>query len=202
MALTDSRSARPPRRRPHRQTVATSSGGGLTGVWLQHHHRRPDFESTATASFCASFDPVAAGKAPTTQAGSLLDNIRAKNGIKLKVTPQHDRQRGAPGHPGDREDQLGEGRLRCHVAERRRRSSRTPRPTANHSGPTSMFTNNSTRPDEPPDGWTTTDRPEVERLALGNYKRYPTRPSTDTSTSSAETDPGEALTSSRRPTTT
>ena len=47
----------------------------------------PDFESTATQSFCSQFDPVAAGKL-LDDAGWKLgsDNIRAKNGIKLKLT--------------------------------------------------------------------------------------------------------------------
>jgi len=46
----------------------------------------PDYESTATASFCSAFDPVAAGKL-LDDAGWKLgsDNVRAKGGVKLKI---------------------------------------------------------------------------------------------------------------------
>ena len=72
-----------------RQTVANQLyGGGLTGKpGCNIITGVPDLESTATTSFCASFDPVAAGKT-LDDAGWKLgsDNIRAKNGIKLKLT--------------------------------------------------------------------------------------------------------------------
>ncbi|TMF62710.1 MAG: peptide ABC transporter substrate-binding protein [Chloroflexi bacterium] len=49
----------------------------------------PDYESTATTSFCSTFDPVAAGKL-LDDAGWKLgsDNIRAKGGVKLKILYQ------------------------------------------------------------------------------------------------------------------
>ncbi|HVE26131.1 MAG TPA: peptide ABC transporter substrate-binding protein, partial [Sporichthya sp.] len=72
-----------------RQTVANQLyGGGLTGKpGCNIITGVPDFESTATQSFCSQFDPVAAGKL-LDDAGWKLgsDNIRAKNGIKLKLT--------------------------------------------------------------------------------------------------------------------
>lgn len=72
-----------------RQTVAKQLyGDGLAGkAGCNIITGVPDFESTATKSFCDTFDPVAAGKL-LDDAGWKLgsDGIRAKNGIKLKVT--------------------------------------------------------------------------------------------------------------------
>ncbi|HMC72341.1 MAG TPA: peptide ABC transporter substrate-binding protein, partial [Mycobacteriales bacterium] len=71
-----------------RQTVAKQLyGDGLTGKpGCNIITGIPDFESTATSSFCSQFDPVAAGKM-LDDAGWKLgsDNVRAKNGIKLKL---------------------------------------------------------------------------------------------------------------------
>jgi peptide/nickel transport system substrate-binding protein len=72
-----------------RQTVANQLyGAGLTGKpGCNIITGVPDFESAATASFCSAFDPAAAGKM-LDDAGWKLgsDNIRAKGGIKLKLT--------------------------------------------------------------------------------------------------------------------
>ncbi len=72
-----------------RQTVANQLyGAGLTGKpGCNIITGVPDFESTATASFCAAFDPVAAAKM-LDDAGWKLgsDGVRAKNGIKLALT--------------------------------------------------------------------------------------------------------------------
>ena len=72
-----------------RKTVAVQLyGDGLTGKpGCNIITGVPDLESTATTSFCNAFDPVAAGKL-LDDAGWKLgsDNIRAKNGIKLKVS--------------------------------------------------------------------------------------------------------------------
>jgi len=72
-----------------RKTVAVQLyGDGLTGKpGCNIITGVPDLESTATTSFCASFDPVAAGKMLDDAGWKLgTDNIRAKNGIKLKLT--------------------------------------------------------------------------------------------------------------------
>ena len=74
-----------------RSTVAKQLyGDGLTGKpGCNIITGVPDLESTATASFCSSFDPVAAGKM-LDDAGWKLgsDNIRAKGGVKLKILYQ------------------------------------------------------------------------------------------------------------------
>ena len=74
-----------------RTTVAKQLyGDGLTGKpGCNIITGVPDFESTATTSFCSAFDPVAAGKL-LDDAGWKLgsDNIRAKGGVKLKVLYQ------------------------------------------------------------------------------------------------------------------
>ncbi|HLZ47190.1 MAG TPA: peptide ABC transporter substrate-binding protein [Candidatus Limnocylindria bacterium] len=71
-----------------RKTVAEQLyGDGLTGKpGCNIITGIPEYESTATQSFCNTFDPVAAGKM-LDDAGWKLgsDNVRAKNGIKLKV---------------------------------------------------------------------------------------------------------------------
>ncbi len=72
-----------------RKTVAVQLyGDGLTGKpGCNIITGVPDLESTATTSFCATFDPVAAGKLLDDAGWKLgTDNIRAKNGIKLKLT--------------------------------------------------------------------------------------------------------------------
>ena len=72
-----------------RKTVAVQLyGDGLTGKpGCNIITGVPDLESTATTSFCAAFDPVAAGKVLDDAGWKLgTDNIRAKNGIKLKLT--------------------------------------------------------------------------------------------------------------------
>ena len=72
-----------------RSTVAKQLyGDGLTGKpGCNIITGVPDYESTATSAFCASFDPVAAGKM-LDDAGWKLgsDNIRAKGAVKLKLT--------------------------------------------------------------------------------------------------------------------
>ena len=74
-----------------RQTVAKQLyGDGLTGKpGCNIITGVPDYESTATTSFCNSFDPVAAGKM-LDDAGWKLgsDNVRAKGGVKLKILYQ------------------------------------------------------------------------------------------------------------------
>ena len=74
-----------------RKTVAQQLyGDGLTGKpGCNIITGIPDFESTATQSFCSQFDPVAAGKL-LDDAGWKLgsDNVRAKNGVKLKILYQ------------------------------------------------------------------------------------------------------------------
>ena len=74
-----------------RKTVAQQLyGDGLTGKpGCNIITGIPDFESTATTSFCNTFDPVAAGKL-LDDAGWKLgsDNVRAKNGVKLKILYQ------------------------------------------------------------------------------------------------------------------
>jgi peptide/nickel transport system substrate-binding protein len=72
-----------------RKTVAVQLyGDGLTGKpGCNIITGVPDFESTATTTFCSTFDPVAAGKMLDDAGWKLgTDNIRAKNGIKLKLT--------------------------------------------------------------------------------------------------------------------
>jgi peptide/nickel transport system substrate-binding protein len=74
-----------------RQTVAKQLyGDGLTGKpGCNIITGVPDFESTATASFCSSFDPAAAGKILDDAGWKLgTDNIRAKGGVKLKILYQ------------------------------------------------------------------------------------------------------------------
>jgi peptide/nickel transport system substrate-binding protein len=71
-----------------RKTVAVQLyGDGLTGKpGCNIITGVPDYESTATASFCASFDPVAAGKLLDDAGWKLgTDNVRAKGGVKLKI---------------------------------------------------------------------------------------------------------------------
>ena len=74
-----------------RQTVAKQLyGDGLTGKpGCNIITGVPDFESTATTSFCSQFDPTAAAKM-LDDAGWKLgsDNVRAKGGVKLKILYQ------------------------------------------------------------------------------------------------------------------
>lgn len=72
-----------------RKTVAVQLyGDGLTGKpGCNIITGVPELESSATTTFCSTFDPAAAGKL-LDDAGWKLgsDNIRAKNGVKLKIT--------------------------------------------------------------------------------------------------------------------
>ena len=74
-----------------RKTVAVQLyGDGLTGKpGCNIITGVPDFESTATTSFCSQFDPTAAAKM-LDDAGWKLgsDNVRAKGGVKLKILYQ------------------------------------------------------------------------------------------------------------------
>jgi peptide/nickel transport system substrate-binding protein len=74
-----------------RKTVAVQLyGDGLTGKpGCNIITGVPDLESSATASFCGTFDPVAAGKLLDDAGWKLgTDNIRAKGGVKLKILYQ------------------------------------------------------------------------------------------------------------------
>jgi peptide/nickel transport system substrate-binding protein len=74
-----------------RTTVAKQLyGDGLTGKpGCNIITGIPDYESTATTSFCSSFDPVAAGKLLDDAGWKLgTDNVRAKGGIRLKILYQ------------------------------------------------------------------------------------------------------------------
>ena len=143
-----------------RKTVAVQLyGDGLTGKpGCNIITGVPDFESTATTSFCGQFDPTAAAKM-LDDAGWKLgsDNVRAKGGVKLKIlyqttvnaVRQATQRRAEAGPVGDV--------LHEHLARRREPLLGRRRDVHQQLGP---------GPDELPERLDDeADRPEVEQLA-------------------------------------
>lgn len=163
-----------------RQTVANQLyGGGLTGKpGCNIITGVPDFESTATTSFCASFDPVAAGKT-LDDAGWKLgsDNIRAKNGIKLKVTYNttvNAVRQATQAIEKTNWEKAGFGVTLLQTPAATFFTNTSPDGANHFWSDIEMFTNNSDPdPTSYLDGWTTKQIAQKSNgWQLGNYNRY------------------------------
>jgi peptide/nickel transport system substrate-binding protein len=163
-----------------RQTVANQLyGGGLTGKpGCNIITGVPDFESTATQSFCASFDPVAAGKM-LDDAGWKLgsDNIRAKNGIKLKLTYNttvNAVRQATQAIMKTNWEKAGFGVTLLQTPAATFFTNTSPDGANHFWSDVEMFTNNSDPdPTSYLDGWTTKQIAQKSNgWQLGNYNRY------------------------------
>ena len=163
-----------------RQTVANQLyGGGLTGKpGCNIITGVPDFESTATQSFCASFDPVAAGKM-LDDAGWKLgsDNIRAKNGIKLKLTYNttvNAVRQATQAIEKTNWEKAGFGVTLLQTPAATFFTNTSPDGANHFWSDVEMFTNNSDPdPTSYLDGWTTKQIAQKSNgWQLGNYNRY------------------------------
>ena len=163
-----------------RQTVANQLyGGGLTGKpGCNIITGVPDFESTATQSFCATFDPVAAGKL-LDDAGWKLgsDNIRAKNGIKLKLTYNttvNAVRQATQAIMKTNWEKAGFGVTLLQTPAATFFTNTSPDGANHFWSDVEMFTNNSDPdPTSYLDGWTTKQIAQKSNgWQLGNYNRY------------------------------
>ena len=163
-----------------RQTVANQLyGGGLTGKpGCNIITGVPDFESTATTSFCAAFDPVAAGKM-LDDAGWKLgsDNIRAKNGIKLKLTYNttvNAVRQATQAIEKTNWEKAGFGVTLLQTPAATFFTNTSPDGANHFWSDIEMFTNNSDPdPTSYLDGWTTKQIAQKSNgWQLGNYNRY------------------------------
>jgi peptide/nickel transport system substrate-binding protein len=163
-----------------RQTVANQLyGGGLTGKpGCNIITGVPDFESTATQSFCSQFDPVAAGKL-LDDAGWKLgsDNIRAKNGIKLKLTYNttvNAVRQATQAIMKTNWEKAGFGVTLLQTPAATFFTNTSPDGANHFWSDVEMFTNNSDPdPTSYLDGWTTKQIAQKSNgWQLGNYNRY------------------------------
>jgi peptide/nickel transport system substrate-binding protein len=163
-----------------RQTVANQLyGGGLTGKpGCNIITGVPDFESTATTSFCATFDPVAAGKM-LDDAGWKLgsDNIRAKNGVKLALTYNttvNAVRQATQAIEKTNWEKAGFGVTLLQTPAATFFTNTSPDGANHFWSDVEMFTNNSDPdPTSYLDGWTTKQIAQKSNgWQLGNYNRY------------------------------
>jgi peptide/nickel transport system substrate-binding protein len=163
-----------------RQTVANQLyGGGLTGKpGCNIITGVPDYESTATTSFCATFDPAAAGKM-LDDAGWKLgsDNIRAKNGIKLKLTYNttvNAVRQATQAIEKTNWEKAGFGVTLLQTDAATFFTNTSPDGANHFWSDVEMFTNNSDPdPTSYLDGWTTKQIAQKSNgWQLGNYNRY------------------------------